>query len=236
MQREDDVDNEYGDDYDVPLHHKRPFGAGIQRKPIQFVKATDPTLHTTSPEKTTKSGSSIGDFYLNLVLPGEKGSTEALILEARVCAVCDLPLEKEAVEELSKGDSGRKDATARQKHEASIAHQVCLTHSHPPSALDRSRMGLTYLTSHGWDPDSRKGLGSTGQGMQYPLKTKPKENNFGLGLEVPKELKGRVEKKKPQKLDAKQCRKKAEDDKKKAERLRQMFYGSEDMDRYLGTG
>ncbi|KAF9881580.1 g-patch domain-containing protein [Colletotrichum karsti] len=229
---EEEVDDEYGDDYEVPLHHKRPFGAGIPRKPIQFVKASDPTLSTTKPEKTSKSGSSIGDFYLNLVLPKEKRPAETPKEEAHVCAVCDLPLEEDAVKKLSKGSS----ATSRQKHEASIAHQVCLTHSHPPSALDRSRMGLTYLSSHGWDPDSRRGLGAAQQGMQYPIKTKQKEDKYGLGLEIPKELKGRVEKKKTPTLDAKQSRKKADEDRRKAERLREMFYGSEDMDRYLGTG
>ncbi|KAF6833459.1 G-patch domain-containing protein [Colletotrichum plurivorum] len=236
MQRPEDVDDEHDDYDDVPLHHKKPFGAGIQRKPIQFVKASDPALNTVKPEKTSKSGASIGDFYLSLVLPSEKKPAEAPS-RAQVCAVCDLPVSAgDAVKELGEGSS-REGASARQKHEASIAHQVCLTHSHPPSALDRSRMGLNYLSSHGWDPDSRKGLGAAGQGLQYPLKTKPKENKLGLGLEVPKELKGKIEKKKkPRTMDAKQCRKKADEDKRKAERLRQMFYGSEEMDRYLGTG
>ncbi|GKT47455.1 uncharacterized protein ColSpa_07636 [Colletotrichum spaethianum] len=240
MQRRVEDDEGDGEEEDVPLHHRRPFGAGIQRKPIQFVKASDPNLRTTEPVKTTKSGSSVGDFYLSLVLPSEKKETEAEKPEAQMCAVCALPLGKDdAVEEVGKdGSSSSKDKTTRQKHEASIAHQVCLTHSHPPSALDRSRMGLTYLSSHGWDPDSRKGLGAVGQGIQYPLKTKPKEDKYGLGLNIPKDLKSRVEKtkQKPQTLDAKKCRKKAEEDKKKAERLRQMFYGSEAMDRYLGSG
>lgn len=238
MQRRVEDGEDSGDDNDVPLHHQRPFGAGIQRKPIKFVKASDPNLSTIKEAKTTKSGASVGDFYLSLVLPREeKKKAEAAEPEAQVCAVCELPLgEDDLVGEVG-GGSNSKDTTTRQKHEASIAHQVCLTHSHPPSALDRRRMGVTYLSSHGWDPDSRKGLGSLGQGIQYPLKTKPKEDKFGLGLKVPKEFKGRIEKKqKPQTLDAKQCRKKAEDDKKKAEKLRQMFYGSEDLDRYLGSG
>ncbi|KAK2001622.1 G-patch domain-containing protein [Colletotrichum falcatum] len=239
MQRQAEDDKEYDEEEDVPLHHRRPFGAGIQRRPIQFVKASDPTLCTTELVKTTKSGSSVGDFYLSLVLPSEKKEPEAAKPEAQMCAVCDLPLGKEdAAGEINNGgrNSGNETATIR-KHEASIAHQVCLTHSHPPSALDRSRMGLTYLSSHGWDPDSRKGLGAAGQGIQYPLKTKPKEDKYGLGLDIPKGVKSRVEKKqKPQTLDAKKCRKKADEDKKKAERLRQMFYGSEAMDRYLGSG
>ncbi|TQN74263.1 hypothetical protein CSHISOI_01192 [Colletotrichum shisoi] len=242
MQRRVIDEEEYGEEDDVPLQHRRPFGAGIQRKPIQFVKASDPNLSTAEPVKTTKSGSSVGDFYLSLVLPSEKARPGVETPAAQICAVCDLPLGKDdAVGEVSNGgsNSGEKTTAKRPKHEASIAHQVCLTHSHPPSALDRSRMGLTYLSSHGWDPDSRKGLGAAGQGMQYPLKTRPKEDKYGLGLAIPKDLKSKVEKKKkqtPQTLDAKKCRKKADEDKKKAERLRQMFYGSEDMDRYLGSG
>ncbi|GKT59504.1 G-patch domain-containing protein [Colletotrichum tofieldiae] len=238
MQRRVEDDEVYDEEEDVPLHHRRPFGAGIQRKPIQFVKASDPNLSTTESAKPTKSGSSVGDFYLSLVLPSEKANPEAEKPVTQICAVCDLPLGKDdAVGEVGKGGGNISNDTTRQKHEASIAHQVCLTHSHPPSALDRSRMGLTYLSSHGWDPDSRKGLGAVGQGIQYPLKTKPKEDKYGLGLDIPKDLKSRVEKKqKPQTLDAKKCRKKADEDKKKAERLRQMFYGSEAMDRYLGSG
>ncbi|KAK1989308.1 G-patch domain-containing protein [Colletotrichum cereale] len=239
MQRQAEDDEEYDEEEDVPLHHRRPFGAGIQRRPIQFVKASDPTLSTTEPVRTTKSGSSVGDFYLSLVLPSDKGKSEAEKPEAQTCAVCNLPLGKDdAVGGVGKGGSNSSEGPATiRKHEASIAHQVCLTHSHPPSALDRSRMGLNYLSSHGWDPDSRKGLGTVGQGIQYPLKTKPKEDKCGLGLDIPKDLKSRVEKKqKPQTLDAKKCRKKADEDKKKAERLRQMFYGSEAMDRYLGSG
>ncbi|OLN81279.1 hypothetical protein CCHL11_07294 [Colletotrichum chlorophyti] len=240
------ADYEVGDGYDggddVPLHHRRPFGAGIQRKPIQFVKASDPNLSTIKDRKT-QSGASVGDFYLSLVLPSEKAKaeppeSEALKTEgkASVCAVCDLPVSADDTVQEVGGSSRGKDSTSKQKHEASIAHQVCLAHSHPPSALDRSRMGLTYLSSHGWDPDSRKGLGAAGQGIQYPLKTKLKEDNFGVGLKVSKDQQVRVEKKKqPVKMGAKERRKQAEEDKKKTERLRQMFYGSEDLDRYLGS-
>ncbi|KAL2880680.1 hypothetical protein SGCOL_004057 [Colletotrichum sp. CLE4] len=234
MQRQVEEDEGYEPEEDVPLHHQRPFGAGIQRKPIQFVKASDPSLSTTQAVKKTKTGTSVGDFYLSLVLGDKKQAEAEKPPTGQVCAVCELPVDKDdAVGEV---DNANKPATSRQKHESSIAHQVCLTHSHPPSALDRSRMGLTYLSSHGWDPDSRKGLGAEEQGMQYPLKTRPKEDKYGLGLKIPKGIQGKVEKKKPQTLDAKQCRKKADEDKRKAARLREMFYASEDIDKYLGTG
>ncbi|KAF3361360.1 D-lactate dehydrogenase [Verticillium dahliae VDG1] len=204
--REPEDEEQYDDDdeYEVPLHQKKPFGSGIRRQRIEFVKASDADLSTIQDTRPENSGASIKDE-----------TTEAL-------------------DEAADG----KTATARRrrKHEASIAHQVCVAHSHPPSALDRARMGLTYLSSHGWDPDARKGLGSEGQGIQYPLKTKPKDDKLGLGLAVPKDFQGRVEKKKPVTLDAKKSRQKAEADKKKGEKLREMFYGSEDVQRYLGSG
>ncbi|KAJ0302543.1 hypothetical protein COL5a_001488 [Colletotrichum fioriniae] len=240
MQRRVEEDEDYEEEEDVPLQHRRPFGAGISRKPIQFVKASDPNLSITQAANKTKSGASVGDFYLGLVL-GDKKQAEAekpSPAAGQVCAVCELPVDKgDAVGEVDSNGNNKQSATSGQKHESSIAHQVCLTHSHPPSALDRSRMGLTYLSSHGWDPDSRKGLGAEEQGMQYPLKTRPKEDKYGLGLKIPKGIQGKIEKKKkPQMLDAKQCRKKADEDKRKAERLREMFYASEDIDKYLGTG
>jgi hypothetical protein len=100
-----------------------------------------------------------------------------------------------------------------------LAHQVCLTHSHPPSHLDRNRKGLAYLSSYGWDPDARVGLGASGQGIQYPIKSKPKDDKLGIGVVLPKEA-DRRKKEKVEKLDAGKIRKLHEKDKKKAERLR----------------
>lgn len=239
-------DDDYGDDYEIPLEQKRPFGAGIKRKRIEFVKASDPDLSKTESTRYEESGSSISDLYLSLVLPDEKRSaSEPLPSVPQTCAVCNLVVtDDEPSEEVEREDAAvskrpkdsGKSITTRQRHEASIAHQVCLAHSHPPSALDRSRMGLTYLSSHGWDPDARKGLGSSGQGMQYPLKAKAKEDTFGLGLEIPKNLKGKVVEKKPVTLDAKKSKKKAESDRKKGEKLRELFYGNDDLQKYLGKG
>ena len=240
--------DEYGDDYEVPLEQKRPFGAGIKRKRIDFVKASDPDLSSTLSTRSDDSGSSISDFYLNLVLPDEKrAQTEPPPSVPQICLLCSLPVANdEPSAEVENDDDGLpasqaktakgKPVTARQRHDASIAHQVCLAHSHPPSALDRSRMGLTYLSSHGWDPDSRKGLGSSGQGIQHPLKAKAKEDKYGLGLELPKHLKGKPPEKKAKPLDAKKSKQKAEADKKKGEKLRELFYGNDDLQRYLGRG
>lgn len=149
----------------------------------------------------------------------------------RTCEICRLPLE----EPLEEGpDSDGKAKTSSRPHEASIAHQVCLTHSHPPSALDRSRMGLNILQSQGWDPDSRKGLGVEQQGVQYPIKVKPKNDTLGIGVQVPKNLPPKKEKAKT--YDAKKVRKMALEDKKRHEKLRRQLYSNSDVEKYLGTG
>lgn len=112
---------------------------------------------------------------------------------------------------------------------------MCLNHSHPPSHVDRNRKGYTYLSSYGWDPDSRLGLGASGQGIQFPIKTRPKDDKLGIGVVLPKE--GEIIKKvKIQKLDAGKVRKMHENDKRKGEKLREMFYRSDDIERYLGGG
>lgn len=96
-------------------------------------------------------------------------------------------------------------------------------------------MGLNVLQTQGWDPDSRKGLGVEQQGMQYPIKAKPKNDTLGIGVQVPKNLPVK-KKEKVQTYDAKKVRKMAMEDKKRHERLRRQFYGNPDVERYLGTG
>lgn len=58
---------------------------------------------------------------------------------------------------------------------------------------------------------------------------------MGIGLVLPKEAERR-KKEKPTKLDAGKVRKMHERDKKKAEKLQEMFYRSDDVERYLGGG
>lgn len=71
--------------------------------------------------------------------------------------------------------------------------------------------------------------------MQFPIKAKPKDDKLGIGVVLPKP--GKVKKKeKPQKLDAGKVRKLQERDKRKGERLAEIFYRSEDVERYLGGG
>jgi len=243
------------DTYEIPLQDQRVFGAGIKRKRVQFVPSSSKAPSITTSSTPAKS---VSDLYLNLVLPGdskanaeEHGTFPSAIAgpavshgegadEAQVCEICNLPL-SDPVPSVSGNEPETTDITLKRPpsklrpHEASLAHQVCLAHSHPPSHLDRSRKGLAYLSAYGWDPDARRGLGASGQGIQFPIKTKPKDDKMGIGVVLPKP--GEIRKKeKPKRLDAGKVKKLYEKDKRKTERLREMFYQNEDVDRYLGKG
>lgn len=217
---------------DVPLHHKRPFGSGLTRKPIAFVPASDGDLRLADQSAKAKPSQSVGDLYLSMVLPKDQQRSKSSPPQDRsnICPLCKAPL----TENPEKGQDGSPEVAIYPKnaHESSLAHQVCLAHSHPPSALDRSRMGLSYLESHGWDPDSRAGLGTSQQGIKFPLKPKPKDDTLGLGLVFPKDAPKKKEK--TQLLDAGRVRKLAQEEKKKTERLRQHFYSNQDLGKYLG--
>lgn len=236
---------ENDEEYLVPLQDQRVFGAGIKRSRVPFVPArTDPPLLSIrSPSRK------IGERYLSIVLkeagpvkgertpktcspdhadaPAEghmaavstKDSTDPVL-----CEICRLPI----------GDANRTMLSNSRPHEASLAHQVCLVHSHPPSHLDRTRKGLRYLSSYGWDPDSRLGLGAVGQGIRIPIKAKQKNNTLGLGAERKLQTQRPPEKK--QKLDAKQVRLKEQEARRKREKLQELFYRNDDVERYLGQG
>lgn len=60
---------------------------------------------------------------------------------------------------------------------------------------------------------------------------------MGLGLDIgPSSTVNKVAKPAVKKLDAKKTRKDEERAKREGEKLRNMFYEREDMERYLGTG
>lgn len=229
-------EDEHDDNYDdVPLQHKKPFGSGLRRNEIKFVPASSEDPKVTEQSGEEAQGRSISDFYLNIVLKRPEpsaqvasGAHEAIVEE--VCEICKVPLTSTPA-----GSTGPGSARPS-LHEASIAHQVCLAHSHPPSALDRNRMGLAVLESQGWDPDARTGLGVAGQGAQYPVKAKPKDDHLGIGVVVPKNFRVKKEKEKPKLLDAKKVRKMAADDRKRTDRLQQQIFGRADLERYLGPG
>jgi hypothetical protein len=77
------------------------------------------------------------------------------------------------------------------------------------------------------------GLGATGQGIQIPLKPKPKYDTAGLGVKL--DMGRAVSKRKPEpKLDAKQVRKLEMDKRRKGEKLSEMFYRNESIQKYMG--
>ena len=223
-----------------PETERKVFGAGLKRKRIEFVQAGGPSPATSpiaAPDLT------LGERYLSITLKNgfssaskpdtvvasiaresQEGETECRPEEDAVCGICKLPIS-------AKADEG---AVTPPPHEASLAHQVCLETSYPPSYLDRNRHGLKYLSSYGWDPDSRLGLGASGTGIRVPIKAKAKHDTVGLGFQVP-EGKQRVGKA-VKKLDAKGLRKREAEEKKKRERFQQMFYESDDVNRYLDVG
>ncbi|KAL2133076.1 hypothetical protein VTI74DRAFT_2944 [Chaetomium olivicolor] len=217
------------DDYDdVPLQYQCPFGAGLHRKPIAFVAASSGgQLKSVDDAPIKNPQQNVADIYLSMVLPdnarsksvppASATSSRGQPTQPEICPLCKLPID-----------------TDRPTHDQSFAHQVCLPHSQPPSALDRSRMGLAYLSAYGWDPDARKGLGAEQQGIQYPIKPKVKDDNLGIGMEVPKGLP--PPKKKEQLLDAKKVRKMAAEEKKRTERIRRELFGDGKLERYLGGG
>lgn len=235
------------DEYFVPLTDQSVFGAGIKRKRVHFVSSTSLSATTSAAPPPSKSdkNNDVADTYLSIVLkhhndhlpsssedahPQSKISTTTPQGRAgdEICSICQLPLS-------SSGDNTNTARAEIKPHESSLAHQVCLKHSHPPSHLDRERPGLKYLSSYGWDPDARVGLGAEGrEGIRAPIKGVMKKDTVGLG--VINKKKAIVENKEVKKLDAKQIRTKELEARKKGERLRQMFYGKEDVEKYLGEG
>ena len=225
-----------------PLEQQKPFGAGISRRTIHFVPAAVATTQPKQLAPQTTHSISPGDRYLNIVFKNNastegRNSTSTEVPKytrnatlqqfepgLSFCEVCNFPI------------NAHRDATSPTytNHESSIAHMVCLTHSHPPSYLNRSRRGLKYLSLYGWDPDSRKGLGATGEGIRAPIKAKVKNDTVGLGVKFQRNKKPSDTKAK--KLDAKQVRKKEMEDRKQQERLQEMFYRNDDVEKYLGGG
>lgn len=253
------------EDYFLPPEQQHPFSSGIRRKRVQFVRSSDLDT-TTAPTPSSSSGTSIADKYLSIVMGQPAASTSPSTPTQRApsppirthsapptqdtqdiippppptgpapapaaleyCEVCNLPV-----------SNATANATDQKPHphEASLAHQICLTHSHPPSHLDRTRSGLRYLSTYGWDPDSRLGLGASGrEGIREPIKPRAKHGTAGLGTGLDRDgdpLPPRPAPVKVQKLNAKQVRNKIVEDKKRAERMRKAFYQNDEVLKYLG--
>jgi hypothetical protein len=241
---------------DIPLQLKKAFGSSLKVKRVPFVKASDGDLASTHTNAGL-SGKTVSDLYLSVVMKNtdaratsSEASTRNTPFERRdsptaelkppqeMCADCKLPFPRHN-DEVGTDTPLTKRRKITAKHDASIAHQVSLAHSHPPSAIDRRRMGLAYLESCGWDPDSRKGLGVDGQGIAHPLKPKPKDNNLGIGLEIPSGVLQQAKKEREGKENDRVKKRKLKDKLKAEEhrnqRLHDLFYAKDDVLKYLGS-
>ena len=231
------------DKYFIPESEQKIFGAGIKRKRVNFVPAETNASSSVDNRREVAASNAVGARYLSVVLPGTGSPGEETLLpkssiksestihtsgdKDTLCEICKLPL----------GPSTGITLNSYQPHESSLAHQVCLLHSHPPSHLDRTRQGLKYLSSYGWDPDSRRGLGATGQGRLAPIKPQPKNDTVGLGVcRVPRKAGQSMKEAKPKRLDAKETRKVEEEARRKRRKLQDLFCQSEEVERYLRAG
>lgn len=232
------------------MRDQRYFGAGLKRKRVRFVPSTEqPQQFGNTSLPTTPGASSAADRYLSIVLgqsntaerassaPAAEHATGAPI-EAKEPGISETDLGTEKTKPLDGAGGFYCDLCSRSiaanvsraAHEGSIAHQISLQHSYPPSHVDRNRKGLAVLQDYGWDPDSRLGLGAKGEGILQPVKAVDNPNKAGVGAKLaPAKVK-----EKPLKLDAGKVRCMEQDGKKKAEKLRNSFYMSDDVQKYLG--
>ncbi|KAH0536025.1 hypothetical protein FGG08_007074 [Glutinoglossum americanum] len=231
------ANNEDDDEYFIPLQDQRVFGAGLKRKRVHFVPATENGPQASPPKPETPS---IQDYYLSIVLPNTKStpspnnkqspttcssSDNPPTLDPPLCPTCHLPL----------------PSAPQKPHESTLPHQLSLPHSHPPSSLPRQHIGLQYLCAHGWDPDSRSGLGARGEGVRFPVKVRWKGDTVGLGIKGGEKVGGGVARKggkvkKKEKLGAKEVRKLEEEGRRRGERLKNTLYGRVDVEEYLASG
>ncbi|KFA63630.1 hypothetical protein S40285_03168 [Stachybotrys chlorohalonatus IBT 40285] len=231
MQRQKHFDLGYDDEDDVPLHRKQPFGAGLKRKRVEFVPAREPDELAvgTISDGDAMEGVMAGDLYASIVMgsasdntvyPSNDKANEEPKPSTPICYLCSLPI-----------------TTSVREHQASLAHQVSVTHSHPPSALDRSRMGLRTLAAQGWNPDARIGLGREGEGMRFPITATAKEDNLGIGAtQIKRDADAKTQEKPTKPLSKKERKELEKKERERAERLQREIFGRVDVERYLGSG
>lgn len=199
---------ENDDDISTEPFVNQPITKSLWRYPVKFVSASssDTAIKPAAPKPL-----SIADQYLAIVFPNGLPKTEST---HPICPTCN--------ERITEADE--------RAHFLSIGHQMAIPRGPTPSSIDRTRMGLKYMEKYGWDVDSRKGLGATGEGIVNPIIPKEKRDKHGVGVQVGKKA---VAEKPREILDAAQMKKKVAEDKKKAEKLQRMFYGDDKVEQYL---
>lgn len=209
------------DDADVttiPFAQQPAYGRGLWKNPIQFVSAALDNPIIAAPSK----GNTLAEKYMAIMFPNGQPQPKADAYP--VCGICGEPVKEQD----------------QRIHFLSPAHQAALPRAPIPSAIDRTRMGLKYMSKHGYDVDARIGLGASGQGMLFPLVPKEKRDKFGLGIDKKQHEKKRAlggasaADVKEGRLDAGKVRKLAKVEKRKHDKLQRMFYGNDEVEKYLG--
>ncbi|KAJ4990028.1 g-patch domain-containing protein [Stagonosporopsis vannaccii] len=221
-EEEHEEDDPRYDDADIstaPFTSHSAYSRGLWKEPIAFVPAAPEAQ--PAPSNTT-DGQSIAQKYLAIMFPN--GQPTPAPDSYPLCGICGDPV---------------KEADHR-VHFLSAAHQSALPRAPIPSAIDRTRMGLKYMQSYGWDVDARVGLGVRGEGMLFPLVPKEKRDKLGLGIDKKAEerrkrlVNGRgVAKSGEIRLDAGKMQTLAKVEKRKHEKLQKMFYGNDEVEKYL---
>ena len=202
----------------VPFVEQRAFGRGLWKNPIKFVSSAP----EVQPAATSTNGKTMAEKYLAIMFPNGQPQPEPDAYPR--CGICGEPVKE----------------TDQRIHYLSPAHQAALPRAPIPSAIDRTRMGLKYMEKHGFDVDARTGLGSSGQGMLFPLVPKEKRDKLGLGIDKKEHTKQKAlggatrADVREGKLDAGKVRKLAQVEKKRHAKLQKMFYGDDKVEKYLG--
>lgn len=219
--RHDEENEETDDDISTaPFTTHKAYGRGLWRNPIAFVPAASEVKPASSKPV---DGQSIAQKYLAIMFPNGQPTPEPHTYP--ICGICGEPVKE----------------SDHRIHFLSTVHQAALPRAPIPSAIDRTRMGLKYMQNYGWDVDARMGLGARGEGMLFPLMPKEKRDKLGLGVNMKDEERrkrltsGRsIAKPGEIKLDAGKIQKLAEVEKKKHDKLQRMFYGNDEVEKYLG--
>lgn len=203
-----------------PFTSHSAYSRGLWKEPIAFVPAAPEAK--PAPSNTT-DGQSIAQKYLAIMFPN--GQPTPALDSYPLCGICGEPVKE----------------TDHRIHFLSAAHQAALPRAPIPSAIDRTRMGLKYMQNYGWDVDARMGLGVRGEGMLFPIVPKEKRDKLGLGIDKKAEerrkclVNGRgVARPGEIKLDAGKMQKLAKVEKRKHDKLQKMFYGNDEVEKYLG--
>jgi hypothetical protein len=213
------MDDHQDDEIQLPPARNH-FDFALRKNAVKFLPASIPQAETPQQKNP---GSILTDFYLSRgLISSDKPCEDSDVPDAILCEYCKILV----------------DPLKLAEHQSSFQHELNRPHIYPPSAIDRTRKGVAFLQSKGWDPDSRKGLGASGEGILYPIKTKENTAKQGLGAPerpVTLEKQPKADSKVEKKLNPRQKRRQEEQEKKRRDRqLHDLFYGKDNnVDAYF---